>query len=137
MKMETKTTTTIAVASDDTLGLNGRVAGHFGSCPTWVLAQVDGEQILDHRVVANPGHGQHGCGPVVEFLAREGVRAVLVGGMGRNAAAHLARRGIEAVPGFQGGVAACLGAFLRGRRPPSELCRHEGHGHGHGSGCAH
>lgn len=133
--METKKTTTIAVACNDTLGLKGRVSGHFGSSPTWVLAQVDGDQILSHRTVANPCRHQHGCGPVVDFLAGEGVTAVLVGGMGQGAAAHLAQRGIDAAPGFQGGVAECLLAWLRGHRPSADLCHHGGHGHG--SGCAH
>ncbi len=59
----------IAVASDDDRGLDASVSAHFGRCPAYTLAEVEGREIRSHRIVANPYVDQHIPGVMPEFLA--------------------------------------------------------------------
>jgi len=64
----------IAVASD-----NGLVAGHFGHCENFNVFHVEGEQVVSHEVIANPGHKP---GFLPNFLNDLGVNVIIAGGMG-------------------------------------------------------
>lgn len=118
---------TVAIASSSTLGLKDSVSQHFGKCRSWVFVDLEGEEIRDVRILANPFEHDHSCSTVAAFLDEQGVNVVLAGGLGRNAHGHLLSRGIEALSGFSGQVEECLCAWMRGDRPGPALCEHHGH----------
>jgi predicted Fe-Mo cluster-binding NifX family protein len=125
----------VAVATD-----NGMVAGHFGRCPEYTLADVDAGQITGSTVIPNPGHEP---GFLPRFLAGKQVNAIICGGMGPRAQQLFADENIEVWMGVAGPVAAVIADFAAGRlargvstcdhgpeeHGESHQCRH-GHGHG-------
>jgi len=122
---------TVAIASNGTLGLKGSVSQHFGHCRSWVFVDLEGEEILEVRTLANPFEHEHSCSTVAAFLSEQGAKVVLAGGLGRNAHGHLLSLGIEAVSGFSGGVEECLHSWIQGVKPGPAVCEHHGHGEHH------
>jgi len=122
---------TVAIASNGTLGLKGSVSQHFGHCRSWVFVDLEGDEILEVRTLANPFECEHSCAEVAEFLSEQGANVVLAGGLVRTAHGHLLSLGIEAVSGFGGGVEECLGSWLRGETPGPAVCEHHGQGDHH------
>lgn len=114
----------IAVASDDNRGLEGAVSAHFGRCPAYTMAEVHGDEIVSHQVVANPHFEQHVPGAVPEFLAGIGANVVLAGGMGPRAISMFQNLGIEVATGVSGSVADALSAWISGTRGTTP-CQHD------------
>jgi predicted Fe-Mo cluster-binding NifX family protein len=128
MNVERKVT--VACESGD--GLAGQVSGHFGRTPYFVVATLDGEEVVDTTLVPSPGHGP-GCG-MPDFVRSLGVCAVIVSGIGGGAIAGLGARGIEIVAGAGGNARAALAAYAKGELSPAEPgC----HGHGDHGPCHH
>lgn len=124
---------TVAVACEGAEGLAGPVSGHFGRTPYFVVAELDGSEVVSSKLVASPGHGP-GCG-MPAFVHSLKVSAVIVGGIGGGAVAGLSAHGIEIVAGAVGNAQEVLSAFARGALAKGEgSC--QGHG-GHGNGCHH
>jgi predicted Fe-Mo cluster-binding NifX family protein len=114
----------IAVASDDDRGLAAGVSAHFGRCPAYTLAEVQGDEIRSHRVVVNPHFEQHVPGAVPQFLSGLEADVVLAGGMGPRAVAMFTSLGIEVATGIRGSVADAIRAWLGGARGITP-CRHD------------
>ncbi len=121
----------IAVSVDDQRGLDATVHPHFGRCPYFVLADVEGSEVRAYRTVANPFYGHHEPGQVPGFVRSHGAEVMLTGGMGGRAVAFFRECGIEPVTGATGTVAHALAQYLtgalRGVAPCSESVEH-GHG---------
>jgi predicted Fe-Mo cluster-binding NifX family protein len=135
----------ICIPSQDGLGLESRVHGHFGSAPWFTFVDTDSARV---DVVENPacGHDPGSCHHV-GMLSRRGVEMVFSAGMGRQALDGLADAGIVVATATRERVgdvvelartgeverfrfdAACAGGFHpeRGHR----------HGHEHGGSCDH
>lgn len=125
----------IAVSTETNAGLDAPVAGHFGRCPFFTLVDLEGEQIQAVQVVANPFFPNHEPGQVPGFISRQGVDAMLTGGMGARAAAFFEQYGIRPVTGAAGTVRQALEAFQRGELGSWAPCSESvAHGHGHGMG---
>ncbi len=77
-------------------GLDSRRSAHFGHAPCFTVVDVVDGTITGSYVVTNPPHEQGGCGRVVMMLAREGVSAAIVEGMGRGPRSAMASTGIAA-----------------------------------------
>jgi predicted Fe-Mo cluster-binding NifX family protein len=120
----------IAVAAEDESGLDGRVAGHFGRCPAYVVVEALGQEIRGSRVVANPHVETHQPGQVPRFIQGLGVEAILAGGMGPRAVAMFAEYGIDVATGLVGTVRDVVGGYLRGEVAGTVPC-----GHDHPSSC--
>ncbi|MHC4470077.1 MAG: NifB/NifX family molybdenum-iron cluster-binding protein [Planctomycetota bacterium] len=114
----------IAVASDDDRGLAADVSPHFGRCPAYTLAEVRGDEIRSHRVVANPHFAEHVRGAVPQFLSGLDADVVLAGGMGPRAVAMFRDLGIEVATGIGDTVAEAIDAWLGGARG-TKPCRHD------------
>jgi len=124
---------TIAIACESAEGLAGDVSGHFGHTPFFVVAELDGSEILSSRTVASPGHGE-GCS-MPGFVRKLGVSSVIVGGIGAGAVNGLASGGIEVVAGATGNAGVVLGAYAKGTLVTGEPgCGEHGHGR---HGCGH
>jgi predicted Fe-Mo cluster-binding NifX family protein len=73
-------------------GLEGKVFGHFGSAPSYLLCDLNTNKT---RLVANQKHDhEHGkCDPAGS-IKDEQVEAVITGGIGANALIKLQQAGI-------------------------------------------
>ena len=112
----------IAVSAEDSRGLESVVSPHFGRCPCYVLADVEGGQVQEVRVVENPYYGRHVPGQVPAFIHSQSVEVMLTGGMGRRAIALFEEYGVEAVTGAEGTVRRALGSYLGGQLRGVEPC---------------
>ncbi|MGC8780248.1 MAG: NifB/NifX family molybdenum-iron cluster-binding protein [Anaerolineae bacterium] len=125
----------IAVSTETNAGLDAPVAGHFGRCPFFTLIDLEGEQVQAVQVVANPFFPNHEPGQVPAFIYRQGVQAMVTGGMGSRAAAFFEQYGIRPVTGAAGTVRQAVEAFWRGELGGWAPCSDSvAHGHGHHTG---
>ena len=113
----------IAISADDRNGLDSVVSPHFGRCPHYVLADVEGQEVKAVSTVDNPHYGHHSPGVVPGFIHSQGVDVMLTGGMGRRAIAFFDQFGIEAVTGASGTVRYALERYLGGQLRGVEPCR--------------
>jgi len=114
---------------------DGRLHGHFGGCTNFALVEADSERktILSTRTVAAPPHAP---GLFPRWLHGQGVRAVIVGGIGRRALDLFAEQGIVVRAGQPGAsveelVTSYLSGVLNGT---PEGCASHGHDHHHEHG---
>lgn len=124
--------TLVAVPSESDGGLNAKPSAHFGHCQAYTLAKVEDGRIEDVRSIPNPGHAEGGCLKPVEILARDGVQALLAGGMGMRPLTAMQEAGIAVYysPGFNT-VQEALEAFAQGKLQPfgsEQMCK-GCHGH--------
>ena len=115
----------VAIAADDARGLDGEVSMHFGRCPHYVIADVDGGRVVEVGVEANPFFGNHRPGQVPMFVGGLGVQVILAGGMGPRAQQMFTHQGIEVVTGAVGNVGKVLEAYLDGHLSGYVPCNHD------------
>jgi predicted Fe-Mo cluster-binding NifX family protein len=115
--------TRIAVSADDRAGLDSVVSPHFGRCPYFVLVDVEGCEVQEVDVVANPYYTRHQPGQVPTFIGEQDVDVMLTGGMGRRAIGFFEEYGIQAVTGASGTVRHSLERYLGGALQDAKPCR--------------
>jgi predicted Fe-Mo cluster-binding NifX family protein len=115
----------IAVASEDSSGLDGRVSPHFGRCPFYVLVQVNGDTVVRSQIAANPHFGEHRPGMMPRFIRDLGAKVIIAGGMGPRAVDMFHRYGIDVATGAVGSVEEVLGAYLSGQHRGVVPCAHD------------
>ena len=115
----------IAIAAQDDRGLEGEVSQHFGRCPFYVLAKVDGRTVTDSEVRTNSHYGNHQPSQMPLFIKDMGADVILAGGMGPRAIALFSQMGIEVATGAVGRVGAVLEAYLDGRIKGIVPCAHD------------
>jgi predicted Fe-Mo cluster-binding NifX family protein len=127
--------TLIAIAAEDTRGFEGQVSAHFGRCPFYVLAEVNGTMATISRVVPNPYSNAHQPGVMPQFIRDLGADVIIAGGMGPRAIDMFRTFDIAVSTGAVGSVEDVLGAYLRGERSGVEPCSgpHRGGCGGHGA----
>ncbi len=114
----------IAVACD---GKN--VTEHFGHCQSFALYTEENGKIVSTKVVANPGHKP---GFLPNFLADNGVKVIISGGMGGGAVDIFNSRDIEVVIGAKGDALENVEAYLAGKLVSTgSIC----HQHEHADEC--
>lgn len=127
---------------------NGQVFQHFGHTESFKVYDIADGSVTQTAVLPTNGSGH---GALADFLKREGVTALICGGIGGGARTALADAGITLYPGVNGDADAAVQALLAGslRYDPDTVCaHHHGHGeehncgaHGHshddGHGCGH
>jgi predicted Fe-Mo cluster-binding NifX family protein len=113
----------IAVSADQNKGLESIVSPHFGRCPYYVLADVEGRIIRRVTSTANPFYQNHQPGQVPAFIKGQGADVIITGGMGRRALASFEHSDIEPVTGAVGSVAYALEEYLAGRLGGAQPCR--------------
>ena len=119
----------IAVSADENNGLHSVVSPHFGRCPYYALVDLDGQEVKQVNVVANPNYGRHAPGTVPIFIQAQGAAVMLAGGMGRRAVAMFEQLGIQAATGASGTVRHALEQYLSGGLQGAEPClTSQGHG---------
>src|SRR6056297_3449200 len=107
----------IAVPSD-----GNQVAAHFGRCPQYTIVEIDGNKIVDKKVIPNPGH-QPGFLP--RYLKEKDVDCVITGGMGMKAKNLFDNEGMKVVTGITGSVDKALKQYLNNDLEAGEnICEH-------------
>ncbi len=121
----------IALACEDKQGLDGQVSQHFGRCPCYLIADVEGNEIKKTESVDNPYFSNHIPGKVPQFIKEQGVDVMIAGGMGPRAIDMFNSFGIEVVTGAIGNTGNVLQAYLRGEISGVAPCKHDHPGHDH------
>lgn len=75
---------------------DGMLCNHFGHCEKFVLMDVEGSEIRNRTEVTPPPHEP---GVLPRWLADQGVRVVIAGGMGQRAVSLFEERGIRVLTG--------------------------------------
>lgn len=96
----------IAVASE-----KGIVTEHFGYCNSFILFEVENNQIVQIESILNPGHKP---GFLPNMLNALEVNVVISGGMGDGAIEIFNEKGIEVITGAQGHAKAVAEEYLQG-----------------------
>ena len=123
--------TRIAFSSEDNLGLDGQMSGHFGRCPYFTLVDVNDGKIEKVTVVENPFYGNHQPGQVPAFIHAQEADVMIAGGMGPMAINLFNSNGVEVVTGYMGTVKNVLEAYLKGEAKGASGCGHDDHDHEH------
>ncbi len=108
--------TIIAIPSTTPGGLEAGIGAHFGHCDLYTLVAVEDGQVKEVKVIPNVPHQQGGCMAPVQYLAQQGAKALIAGGMGLRPLMGFNQVGIQV---FYGGDAQSVGqaveAFVAGR----------------------
>lgn len=120
----------IALACEDSNGLNGQISQHFGRCPNYLIVDVEGREIKKSEIISNPYYDNHVPGMVPKFISEQGVNVMIAGGMGPRAIDMFSNFGIEVVTGAIGNTGNVLMAYLEGQISGVEPCKHD-HPHDH------
>lgn len=102
----------------------GLLCAHFGHCEYFAVVTVEGGQVKGVETLTPPPHEP---GVIPNWLAEQGVRKVIAGGMGVKAQMIFASRGIDVVCGAPCQAPAELvrlyleGQLIQGDNP----CSHE------------
>lgn len=106
----------VAVPSEAPGGLDAAPSAHFGHCAAYTIATVKEGAIGDIKIEPNRGHEHGGCVEPVKELAKQGVSALLAGGMGMKPLGAMMESGIRVyyAAGFAT-VRDALEAFAAGK----------------------
>ena len=114
----------IAVSTDA-----GSVSAHFGRCPSFTIADIEGGKVIKKEDIPNPGHEP---GFLPAFLREKGVKCIIAGGMGPRAVGLFSEAGIQTVVGITGAVDAVLDMAANGTLKGGESLCSPGAGKGYG-----
>jgi predicted Fe-Mo cluster-binding NifX family protein len=120
----------IALASEDSSGLEGSLSAHFGRCPFYTFVNAERDQILGFEVVKNPYFPNHQPGVIPQFIHSQKANVMIAGGMGPRAIDLFNQLGIDVATGAQGKVRDVVEAYLRGEIQGVVACEQHGHDHG-------
>lgn len=110
---------------------NGEICQHFGRAPQFKIFKVTPQGVQEAVIVDTQGSGHEA---ISEFLAAQGVQAVLCGGIGHGALVALAQLGIDVVPGVSGNPDEAIQQLIDGTLQPAGMGCGCGGGHGHDEG---
>lgn len=80
--------------------LNGELTAHFGHCEKFAVVEVENNKVINEDMLTPPVH-QPGVYP--KFLAEQGVKVIIAGGMGQHAQNLFAQNNIEVHMGVLNG----------------------------------
>ncbi len=123
----------ICFPTENLLGLDSVVYGHFGSAPGFVIVDTQSKEI--EEINNGDQHHAHGMCQPMKALGGRDVDAVAVGGIGAGALMKLNAQGVRVYRVAEGTVGENVNFLLKGKLPEFDLsftCA----GHS-GGGCAH
>ena len=108
--------TVIAIPSEQPGGMDAPLGAHFGHCAMYTLVSVEDSRINDVQVVPNVPHQQGGCMAPVQYLAQQGVKQLIAGGMGYRPLMGFNQVGIQVYySGGLGTVGEAVNALVDGK----------------------
>ncbi len=105
------------------------VSAHFGRCPSFTIAEIEEGRVVTRVTIDNPGHHP---GFLPRFLQKQGVEAIVAGGMGQRAQGLFDQTGIQAIMGISGTIDEVLAAAAAGTLKGGESLCQPGAGKGYG-----
>ena len=123
----------IAISSEEKNGLDSRISHHFGRCPSYILVDVDNEEIQAVQGIDNPFAQNHQPGMVPEYIHNQGANVMISGGMGGRAIDFFDQYGIQVATGADETVRNTLDRYFKGELNGAQPCREsiEHHDHDH------
>jgi len=114
----------VAVSTD-----SGMVAEHFGRCPQFTIAEINGGKVEKAETIENPGHA---TGFLPNFFSEKGIDVLVAGGAGSRAQQICSELGIKLVLGISGKVGEVLEMLAKGELEEGESSCSPGKGKGYG-----
>lgn len=107
---------TVAVPSKGPGGMDASLDAHFGHCDVYTIAKIADGKIEETKVIPSLPHGD--CLAPVQFLADNGVKALISGGMGMRPLAAFQQTGITVYfGGDMNSVKDALSSLIDGTLP--------------------
>lgn len=112
---------------------NGQVFQHFGKCPAFAVYTIENNAVQSSEILDAAGSGH---AAMAGLLTKNGIEAVICGGIGGPAKQMLAEAGLRVISGASGDVEAAVQAFLSGTLKDSLVptCHHH-HSASHEHNC--
>lgn len=108
----------VALPCESPGGLEARVGLHFGHSELFTIVSLEEGEIKEVKTVNSIPHQQGGCMAPVVYLARNGVRALIAGGMGMRPLMGCSQLGIDVYHlGDASTVQEAVLALIAGRLP--------------------
>ncbi len=107
----------IAVASE-----NGYVTEHFGYCESFIIFEIENNEIIKKEIKANPGHRP---GYLPNYLHELGVNIIISGGMGGGAIEIFNEKKIKVITGAKGSADSAVNNLLQGTLESTNSVCHE------------
>ena len=108
-------------------GLNAPVSEHFGHCEVFTVADIEDDKIVKAWPLLNDDDGQeHNCAIPVQRIMNEGVKHMIVGGIGRGPLMGFQQIKIDVHTGATGTVEDTLKAYIKGSldlADPNNTCK--------------
>lgn len=100
-------------------GLDDQVSPVFGRCPTYTIVEAEGKKIKGAGVIQNQFAAAMGGAGIqaAQYIATQGVNAVIAGNYGPNASAVLSQSNVEMIQA-QGPVKDSVDKYLNGELKP-------------------
>ena len=114
----------IAISTD-----SGNVCPHFGRAPEFTFVTIENNQVIEKKVLQNPGHS---VGSIPQFVNQQGATYMIAGGMGHRAQAFFSQYGIEVIVGITGRIDDVIQQILNGTLKGGESLCAPGGGKGYG-----
>ncbi|MFX1390596.1 MAG: NifB/NifX family molybdenum-iron cluster-binding protein [Promethearchaeota archaeon] len=108
---------------------SGRVSAHFGRAPEFTFITIENNEVVDKKVLPNPGHT---VGSIPQFVNQQGAKYMIAGGMGRRAEAFFNEYGIEVIIGVSGKIDDVVTKIINGTLEGGESLCAPGGGKGYG-----
>ncbi len=103
----------IGIPSTNPGGLEAPFGSHFGHCDLYTIVETEDGKIKEVRTLPSVPHAQGGCLAPVQYLADNGVKVLLAGGMGMRPLMGFNQLGITVYyAGNAPSVGAAVEAFL-------------------------
>ncbi|MFW9940407.1 MAG: NifB/NifX family molybdenum-iron cluster-binding protein [Candidatus Thorarchaeota archaeon] len=114
----------IAISSD-----SEDVCAHFGRAPEFTFITIENNQLVEKKVLQNPGHT---VGSIPQFVNEQGAKCMITGGMGHRAQGFFNQYGIEVIMGISGKIDDVIKKILDGTLEGGESICSPGGGKGYG-----
>jgi len=110
--------TVIAIPSSNPGGMEAPLGAHFGHCDMYTLVTIADGSVSEVKVIPCVPHQQGGCMAPVNYLAENGVKTLIAGGMGMRPLMGFNQVGVEVYFGGESRtVKEAVDAFIAGRLP--------------------
>ena len=126
----------ICVASDGNAGLEDTVSAQFGRCPTFVVVEIEGQNIKGSHTIVNPGStAASGAGiQAAQAVIDAGCSVIIASSIGPNSSQALQMAGVEMRKAPQIKVRDAILKYIREELPPAQPSSGVGPGMGRGRG---
>lgn len=98
------------------------ITQHFGHCENFTFFETEGNKIISSEALPNPGHRP---GVLPKFVAENGAKVIIAGGMGGGAVELFNEAKIEVVVGASGDAETNVKAYLAGELTSTGSVCHE------------